>query len=129
MGGLMRLHTDFLKRWIFGVGIAQVLWLPCAPVKAGVGEAVMVRNEVSGSLVGSGQSRKMALGDDVGLGLQLVTRQASAFRMRFEPQGNLTPGASTGVTVDEPVVDRATGRSTSRFSVGLGRNCRKRPRV
>jgi hypothetical protein len=87
---------------------------------ADVGETVMVRNDVTGTPA-AGTARKMAVGDGIGLGLALATAQASAVKMTFVPQGALTLGPETRLTIEQTVVDRATGRDTSKLSLSVGR--------
>lgn len=87
---------------------------------ADVGETVMVRNEVTGTPP-AGAVRKMAIGDGIGLGLSLATAQASAVKMTFVPQGSLTLGPETRLTIEQTVVDQATGRDTSKVSLSVGR--------
>lgn len=87
---------------------------------ADVGETVMVRNDVTGTPP-SGAARRMAVGDGVPLGLALATARASAIKMTFAPQGSLTLGPETALTIEQTVVDRATGRDTSKLSMSIGR--------
>ena len=91
---------------------------PMAPA-AGVGEAIMVRNDVKGTPPG-GAGRAMATGDGIDLGLDIATGDASAIKMTFDPQGALSLGPSTKLKIDQPVVDRATGRSTSKLAMAVG---------
>jgi hypothetical protein len=86
---------------------------------ADAGEAVMVRNDVKGTPPG-GAARQMAVGDGIATGLSLVTAEASAIKMTFDPHGALSLGPATSLTVDQSVVDRATGRSTSKLSLLVG---------
>ncbi|HZM69340.1 MAG TPA: FecR family protein [Candidatus Cryosericum sp.] len=87
---------------------------------ADVGETVMVRNDVTGTPTG-GAMRKMVVGDGIGLGLALATAQASAVKMTFVPHGSLTLGPETRLAIEQTVVDRATGRDTSKLSLSVGR--------
>jgi len=87
---------------------------------ADVGEAVMVRNDVQGTPPG-GAARRMATGDGIGLGLALLTAEASGIKITFDPQGSLTLGPSTRIAIESSIVDQATGRNTSKLSMGLGR--------
>ncbi len=86
---------------------------------ADVGEAVLVRNDVKGTLPGAA-ARSMAAGDRVALGLSVATGAASSIRMTFDPKGALSLGPQTTLTVDQPVVDRATGRSVSKIGMLVG---------
>ncbi len=86
---------------------------------ADAGEAVMVRHDVMGTRPG-GAARQMAVGDGIATGLSLVTAEASAIKMTFDPHGALSLGPSTSLTVDQSVVDRATGRGTSKLSLLVG---------
>ena len=85
-----------------------------------VGEAVVVRNEVKGTPPGAA-ARQMEVGDGIVLGLTLTTGQASGIKMTFIPHGALTLGPSTQLSVEQAVVDRATGRSVSKLSLMFGR--------
>src|SRR5688500_3795018 len=84
-----------------------------------VGEMVFVRNDVKGTSFDGG-ARQLNIGHPIDLGLSVATGQKSAARMSLAPQGALTLGASTQLTIDQPVVDRATGLSTSKLSLGVG---------
>lgn len=84
-----------------------------------VGKAVMVRNDVKDAPP-SGEVRQLAVGDSVALGHSLAIGKSSAFRMSFDPKGDLVLGPNTKLTVDQPLVDKATGRTTSKFSIGVG---------
>jgi hypothetical protein len=109
------------------VSLAGGVVLACSLALAGgvawaadLGETVMVRNDVTGTPP-AGAVRKMAVGDGIGLGLALATAQASAAKMTFVPQGSLTIGPETRLTIEQSVVDRATGRDTSKLSLSVGR--------
>ncbi|HSF38384.1 MAG TPA: FecR family protein [Thermoanaerobaculia bacterium] len=81
-----------------------------------VGEVVLVRNDVRGTPPG-GAVRPLAVGNAIALGLRVETGADSGTRMTFDPQGALTVGARTKLTIDRATVDRATGRSDSALSV------------
>lgn len=101
------------------LAIAMVLGSGTSAVAEGVGKAVLVRNDVKGALPGI-EAKQMAVGQDVNLGLALKTGKSSALRMTFDPQGSLLLGASAQLTIDQPTVDKATGRSTSKLELGVG---------
>ncbi|HKY33535.1 MAG TPA: FecR domain-containing protein [Candidatus Polarisedimenticolia bacterium] len=86
---------------------------------ADVGQAVLVRNRVTGAMPGAA-GKALAPGDGIGLGLEVATAEASGIRMTFAPQGSLTLGASTRLAIEQSVVDQATGRGTSTVSLGIG---------
>lgn len=106
------------SRKLISLFLASVMAAPV--LAADVGEAVMVRNEVKGTSPG-GAAKAMTVGDGVMLGYQIATAVDSSMKMTFDPQGALTLGPETKLTVDQTVVDRATGRSTSTLSMGIGR--------
>ena len=106
---------------LMAIFVAQLLlgFVCCQAIASEAGKTVMVRNEVKGTPAG-GDSRQMTVGDPVALGLELATGKFSAFRMNFDPKGDLVLGADTKLTVEQSLVDKATGRTTSRFALGVG---------
>ena len=117
----MRTQRHVLRKALGGAPLTVLLAI-CGgwSFAADVGDAVMVRSDVQGTPRG-GTAKAMAVGDGVGLGLALVTAEASGIKMTFDPHGSLTLGPSTRMTIEESVVDQATGRKTSKLSMAVGR--------
>jgi hypothetical protein len=86
------------------------------PALGEVGEVVLVRNSVLGTLH-SGPTKPLAVGDGLALGLRVETGADSAAKMTFDPSGSLTLGSRARVTLDAARVDQVTGRSESALSV------------
>jgi hypothetical protein len=108
----IRLSTYFLI-----LSLALVL---AAPVfAAGVGEVVLARNDVRGTLF-SGPTKALVVGDGLSLGLRVETGADSAAKMTFDPSGSLTLGSKARLVIDKNLVDQATGRSESSLSVLAG---------
>jgi len=82
----------------------------------GVGEVVLARNSVLGTLH-TGPTKALAVGDGLALGLRVETGADSAAKMTFDPSGSLTLGSRAKVTLDAARVDSVTGRSESALSV------------
>jgi hypothetical protein len=94
--------------------------LPAASaLAADVGEVVLVRNVVQGTLSG-GSPMPLAVGHGIGLGLRVDTGADSAAKMTFDPSGSITLGSRAKVVVDRNLVDQVTGRSESALSVLAG---------
>ena len=110
------------RRWMLlpGACFMVLSLVPGRSAAAEVGETVMVRNDVTGTPP-SGAARKMAVGDGIALGLAIETAKTAAVKMTFAPQGSLTLGPETRMTIEQTVVDRATGRDTSHVSMSIGR--------
>jgi hypothetical protein len=106
-----RLSTDFL---ILSLALAVA-----APAFAAVGEVVLARNDVRGTLH-SGPTKALVVGDGLSLGLRVETGTDSAAKMTFDPSGSLTLGAKARLVIDKALVDQATGRSDSSLSVLAG---------
>src|SRR5260221_384170 len=106
-----RLSTFFL--------ILSLALVVAAPAFAAVGEVVLARNDVRGTLH-SGPTKALVVGDGLSLGLRVETGADSAAKMTFDPSGSLTLGAKARLVIDQNVVDQATGRSDSSLSVLAG---------
>jgi hypothetical protein len=89
------------------------------PAHGEVGEVVLVRNSVLGTLH-SGPTKPLAVGDGLALGLRVETGADSAAKMTFDPKGSLTLGSRARVTLDAARVDQVTGRSESALSLLSG---------
>jgi hypothetical protein len=85
-----------------------------------VGEVVLVRNSVRGTVPGQ-TARQLAKGDALVLNVLVETGPDSATKMTFDPKGALTLGAKSKVTLDRARVDEETGRNESALSIAFGR--------
>jgi hypothetical protein len=83
--------------------LALLLATAAPALAADVGEVVLVRNDVRGTLQG-GSPTPLAVGNGVGLGLRVDTGADSAARMTFDPSGSLTLGSRAKVVVDRNLV-------------------------
>jgi len=80
----------------------------------------LVRGDVRGTLPGR-PAAALAAGDDLFLRHLIETGRASAARMALDPDGVLSMGQETRVTLDRPTIDRATGESQSTLTLLLGK--------
>jgi hypothetical protein len=80
----------------------------------------LVRGDVAGTPPG-GSAAAMSVGDRIVLDHRLETGRASAARMTLDPEGVLSMGQETRLTVDRATIDRATGESESVLTLLLGK--------
>lgn len=117
----MRVRTRQVSAALLPV-LVVLLGQTAAPAAAQepVGRTVLVRGDVQGTPPGR-PTAALAVGDGVVLDHRVETGQASAARMTLDPDGVLSMGQNTRLTVDRATIDRATGRSESTLSLLLGR--------
>lgn len=106
---------------------SALLFLALATLSAGplgaqgpVGRMALVRGDVHGTPPGGTRSA-MAVADPIVLDHLLETGRESAAKLALDPEGVLTMGPETRLTVDQATVDRATGESQSVLTLLLGR--------
>jgi len=96
--------------------------LAAAPATAqdAVGRMALVRGDVEGTPPG-GSAAAMTVGERIVLDHLLETGRASAARMTLDPEGVLSMGQETRLTIDQATVDQATGESESTLTLLLGK--------
>ena len=102
--------------------LAAVGVLAAVPARAQepVGRMALVRGDVRGTPPG-GSSMPMAVADPVVLDHLLETARESAAKLTLDPEGVLTLGPETRLTIDRVTVDRATGEGESVLTLLLGK--------
>jgi len=91
-----------------------------ASAQDAVGRMALVRGDVSGTPPG-GAAAAMTVGDRIVLDHLLETGRASAARMTLDPEGVLSMGQETRLTVDRATINQATGESESVLTLLLGK--------
>lgn len=85
-----------------------------------VGRTVLVRGDVQGTAPAAAAA-PLAVGDPIVLDHRLETGRAAAARFTLVPEGVLSMGQETRLTVDRATLDRATGESESVLTLLLGK--------
>jgi ferric-dicitrate binding protein FerR (iron transport regulator) len=85
-----------------------------------VGRMALVRSDVRGTPPG-GAAAAMAVADPVVLDHLIETGRASAARLTLDPEGVLSLGQETQLTIDRATINQATGRSESVLTLLLGK--------
>jgi hypothetical protein len=104
---------------VVGPLVFLFLLLAAPALAVDVGEVVLVRNTVLGTVPGQAV-QPLAAGDGLALNVRVETGADSAAKMTFDPRGSLTLGAKARVTLDRATVDDATGRNESALSILAG---------
>jgi hypothetical protein len=126
----MNLSTDSFPRKTIGSAIILALGLAAAPAVADVqiGSAAQVVNSVTGTLASTRQEQVLRAGIDVFQNEAIDTANASASRVVFQDQTQLSIGPASRVVLDRFVFDPnpaasvvavSIAKGVARFSTGL----------